>query len=194
MLFYIVIVGAAINLLGGLYYVKDTLSGKAKPNRVSWLMWSIAPLIATAASLVAGVTWAVLPTFMAGFIPLLVLITSFASKDAYWKLERFDYFCGLFSLLALILWAVTKNPSIAIIFAIVADALAAMPTVVKGWKHPETESKSAYIGGLISALTAFVVITTWTFPEYAFPTYLVFIDIILLVPLYRKRASKIAKK
>ena len=171
-------------------YAKDTLFGNTKPNRISWLLWCIAPFIGTSASLAAGVTWAALPVFISGFGPLLVLIASFANKNAYWKLEKFDYLCGLFSLLALVLWVITKNPSVAIIFAIVADALASIPTVLKGRKHPETESGSAYIGGLINALSAFTVISVWTFPEYAFPAYLVAVNIILMLPLFWKKNSQ----
>lgn len=193
MLPYIVIAGAAIGLIGSLFYVKDTLFGGTKPNRVSWLLWVIAPMIGTAASLSAGVTWAALPTFIAGFGPLLVLIASFATKKAYWKLEKFDYLCGLFSILALILWLITKNPSIAILFAIAADALAAVPTIVKGWKHPKTESSYAYAPSIINALTAFTVITTWTFPEYAFPAYLVVVNIILTLPWFLRKDTWIAK-
>jgi len=41
-----VILGAIIATAGGLSYLIDTLKGKVKPNRVSYLLWSIAPLIA----------------------------------------------------------------------------------------------------------------------------------------------------
>jgi len=132
---------------------------------------------------------------MAGFGPLLILIASFvASENAYWKLEKVDYLCGLFSALALILWIITKDPSVAIIFSMMADAFAAAPTVLKCWRHPETESSPAYVGGIISALTAFTVIATWTFPQYAFPVYLVVVNSILAFPLLWKRTRKTAKK
>jgi NAD/NADP transhydrogenase beta subunit len=194
MLPIVVLLGASLGLFGALIYAKDTLFGGTKPNRVSWLLWCLAPLIGTGASLAAGVTWAALPTFVAGLGPLIVLVASFANKKAYWKLEKTDYLCGLFSLLALVLWAVTKNPSIAIIFAIVADAFAAFPTIMKGWWYPETESSSAYLGGIVSAASAFTVITTWTFPQYAFPAYLVVVNIALAFPLVWKRDSRVAHK
>jgi hypothetical protein len=189
-----VILGACIGLIGALSYAKDTLFGNTKPNRVSWVLWCIAPMIGFAASLSAGAAWAALPTFIAGFGPMLILIASFANKKAYWKLEKVDYLCGLFSLLALVLWVVTKDPILAIIFAIVADALASIPTILKGWRHPETESRSAYIGGLVSSLSAFSVITAWTFPEYAFPAYLVLVNMTLLFPLVWKRHSHTQKR
>src|SRR3989344_785767 len=102
MLQYLVFLGAAANIGGAFFYIRDTLYRKTKPNRATWFMWSLAPLIATGAALSSGVGWAVLPVFMSGFGPLLVFIASFVNKNSYWKLEQFDYWCGLFSVLALL--------------------------------------------------------------------------------------------
>lgn len=100
---YLVFVGALVGLVLIVPYIKETIKGNTKPNRVSWLLWSIAPIIGTIAAISNGVGWSLLPVFMAGFVPLLVLIVSFINKNSYWKLEKFDYLCGLFSALALIL-------------------------------------------------------------------------------------------
>lgn len=127
----LVFLGAAVNLGGAFFYIKDTLSGEAKPNKVTWLVWAIAPLIGTVAGLAKGVTWAVLPVFMAGFAPLLIFFASFINKNSYWKLSKFDYICGLSSIFALVMWAITKEPNVAIVLAILSDAMAAVPTFVK---------------------------------------------------------------
>src|SRR5215475_4676262 len=117
MLHYLVLVGAAINAAGSSRYIRDTLRGTTQPNRVTYLMWGIAPLIATAAALSKGVTWAVVPVFMSGFCPLMVFLSSFVNRSGYWKLGTLDYLCGVVSALALILWALTAQPIIAIILA-----------------------------------------------------------------------------
>ncbi|MCK5107887.1 MAG: hypothetical protein KAQ83_04110 [Nanoarchaeota archaeon] len=184
---YLVIIGAIAQLWGSLVYVKETLAGRAKPNRVTWLMWAIAPLIASVAAFMSGVTWAVLPVFMAGFGPFLVFISSFFNKKAYWKLGKWDYLCGLFSVLALVLWGITKNPSIAILFAIISDGCAAIPTAIKSWKYPETEHYGAYAASLFSVLLGFFAIKSWNFIELAFPIYLIFICGLLLRFILRKR-------
>ncbi|MDP2933760.1 MAG: hypothetical protein Q8N81_06575, partial [bacterium] len=173
MLQYLVFVGVVVLFFFGILpYIRDTLKGKTKPNRVTWLMWSVAPLIGAIAAISNGVGWAVLPTFASGFFPLLVVAASFANKNSYWKLEKFDYFCGLCSVLALILWAITKEPVVAIVFAIVSDGFAGIPTLIKSWKHPETETVSAYIVGIFCVATSFVAIKVWDFSSIAFPAYL----------------------
>ncbi len=187
MLQYLVFVGMAVQLIGISSYLKETLAGKTKPNRVTWIMWAIAPLIGTAAALSSGVRLAVIPVFMAGFGPLMVVIASFISKKSYWKLVSFDYLCGIFSIFALILWILTKDPLIAIIFSILSDGFAAIPTIIKSWKHPETETVYAYMAGTFSVLTGLFAIKNWSVSEYAFPGYLLFVNTIIIFSISRRK-------
>ncbi len=191
---YLVFVGAIVQLIGIASYIKDIIKGDTKPNRVTWLLWSIAPLIATFAAMSNGVKWSVIPVFMTGLGPLLVLFVSFANKNSYWKLEKLDYLCGLFSILALVLWGITKQPNIAIIFSIIGDGLAAIPTLIKSWKHPETETVDAYTTSLFNSLTSFAAIKMWTFAEIAFPVYLVFVNSVLIISILRKKIFKYVQR
>ena len=187
---YLVFLGAIVQLIGIFSYIKDTLKGKTKPNKITWLMWSIAPMIATVAALSSGVGISILPVFMSGFGPFLVFISSLANKNSYWKLQKFDYFCGAFSILALILWIITKNPNIAILFSILSDASAAAPTIIKAWKHPETESINAYTTGLFNIFTGFFAIQTWNFSSLAFSVYLIISNTLITLFIWRGKIQK----
>jgi hypothetical protein len=189
MLEHLVFVAALGSLLAASVYVRSMFKGQTKPNRITWLMWTIAPLVATAASISNGVGWAVIPVFMSGFTPLLVFTASFFSKKAYWKLSTFDYVCGILSGLAVVLWLLTSNPNLAIIFAIISDALAAVPTLTKAWHNPETESAWPFIIGTFSPLTSFLAATTWTFSELAFPIYLIAINVFILFFVVKKSSN-----
>ena len=184
---YLVFVGAIVMLGGILSYTRETLRGTTKPNRVTWLLWSIAPLIGAAAAFSDGVRLATLPVFVMGVAPLVVFVTSFVNKNAYWKLEKSDYICGIISVLALILWQITDDPVIAIVFAIVSDALAALPTLIKSWKFPETETGIAYITAALGTATSFFAFKTGDFSEWAFPVYLVAINVLIAFAIYRKK-------
>ncbi|MGE5574845.1 MAG: hypothetical protein ACM3UL_01805 [Ignavibacteria bacterium] len=187
MLEYSVIIAAFATLLGASVYVRSMFKGQTKPNRVTWFMWSIAPFIASAAAVSNGVGWAVIPVFMSGVSPLLVFSASFFCKKAYWKLSLFDYVCGTLSGLALALWYVTANPNLAIIFAIMGDALPAIPTLIKAWHSPETEGSWPFIIGVFSPVTSFLAATAWTFSELAFPTYLIAINALLSFSILKRK-------
>lgn len=190
---YLIFLGAIVQFVGIYGYIRDTVRGKTKPNRVSWLLWFVSASIASVAAISDGVRWAVLPVFLSGFCPLLVFIASFVNKNSYWQLEKFDYLCGLFSIIALILWGITKEPNVAIVFSIISDGLAATPTIIKSWKFPETETVDAYAVGLFAAITGFFAIEQWTFASYAFPLYLVTVNSLLIVLITKGKHFKIVR-
>jgi hypothetical protein len=186
MLEYIVLIGAICSLFGALAYIRSMFRGQTNPNRATWFMWFVAPFIATAASVSSGFIWSVIPVFMSGVSPLLIFAASFFSKKAYWKHTSFDYVCGGISALALVLWYLTNNPNLAIVFAIISDALAAVPTIVKAWRHPKTESTWPFTIGMLSPLTSFIAASIWSFSELAFPAYLIAINAIILLAILKK--------
>ena len=185
-----VIFGAFANIAGSGVYIFDTLKGKTKPNRMTFLLWGIVPFIGVAASLVQGVTWATIPVIVSAICPLAIFAASFINKNAYWRLGRFDYLCGTISILALFLWWLTKEPNLAIVFAILADFVAGIPTLVKAWRHPETETASGYAGAMVSSLSGFGVAGNWTIASIAFPAYLLLNNTALVIGILRGKLRR----
>lgn len=187
-----VIVGVIIQSIGGIGYFLDTVKGKIQPNKVSWLLWAIAPLIAFAAEVSQGVGIHSLTTFIVGFIPLIIFFASFVNKKATWQLSTFDIICGTLSIAGLVMWAVTRVGNIAIFFAIFADGLAAVPTIVKSYKEPSSESSLIYGLGVINAGIALLSISHWNFEYYAFPLYLLIIGALLYILIQFKLGKTIS--
>ena len=175
---HVVFIGAAIGLVGTLFYVRDTLKGLTQPNRVTWLMWFIAPMLAFADEVKQGVGLQSLMTFVIGFGPLLVLIASFVNRNSVWEVGPFDVACGLASGAGLIVWLVTANDTVALASFMAADFLAGLPTLLKSWREPSSESVSAYLGGLINAMLTLTTVTVWTSAVVAFPIQIVLFNIV----------------
>lgn len=188
-----VIVGALINFIGATSYLLSTLKGKTKPNKVTWFLWALAPMIAFSAQIKQGVGWIALTTFMAGFNPILIFIASFVNKKSQWKISRLDITCGFLAVIGLLLWKVTQVPNLAILFSIIADGLAAVPTIVKSYTNPETENPNAYTVAAISGIIALLTIKTWDFAHFAFPVYIVIVCLILVILIQYKIGPKVKK-
>lgn len=169
---HFVILGAVIGSLGIGLYLRDTIRGATRPNRVTWLMWSVAPLLAFAVELREGVGLQSLMTFTVGFLPLLVFLASFHNRQGYWRIGLLDYLCGAVSALGLAVWLGTRHGTVAIVASIASDALAALPTLLKSWRAPESESVSAYLSSTLNALLTLLTITSWTTAYVAFPAYI----------------------
>lgn len=186
--------GALINLIGSLTYVIATVRGQTKPNRVTWFLWALAPLIAFAAMLGEGVSpLDGLMTFMVGFGPLMIFIASFVNKNSVWKITRFDMICGALSVIGIIAWAFTRTGNIAIFFSIVADGLALLPTLIKGWKEPETENYVVFMNGAISAVITILAIKVYDFQHLAFPVYIFIACFTMFVIIRFKIGKKFSK-
>ena len=166
---------------------KDIFRGTTKPNLVSWFLWILGPFIGVFFQIKAGAGLSVLPVFLAGFGPLIVIVVSIFSKRAYWKITRLDVFCGFFSLIALILYVITHNLGVSILFAILGDGLAAIPTLIKSWNFPETETAAVYVPGIVSNILGLLIIKNWIFTIYSFGFYFIIVNSALVLFIYRKK-------
>lgn len=185
-----VFVGIAIGSIGTISYLISTIKGKTKPNKVSWFFWAAAPLIAFAAQIKQGVGVQSFLAFSVGFGPLLIFLASFLNKKSEWKLTKLDVVCGLLAFVGLILWQITQVGNVAIFFSIMADGLAAIPTIVKSYKFPQTENANAFLFGAINATFTLLTISNWQFAEAAFPLYIFIICVILFVLIKFKLGLK----
>ncbi|MFH1426312.1 MAG: hypothetical protein ABIG66_02660 [Candidatus Kerfeldbacteria bacterium] len=185
---WLVILSAIISISGASFYIRNTIKGKTKPNRVTWSMWALAPLLGTAAAISAGADyWATLRIFLAGFMPLLVFLASFVNRKSYWKLTLFDGISGICSLGAIVVWAAISSPVLAILFAAIADGFASLPTLKKAWKYPETETGITYIAGFVAVLLVLPSIPVWNIENSAFQIYLLIVTTLLVLAVYRNR-------
>lgn len=184
-----VILGAALSLVGTVLYLRAMAAGEAQPNRVTWGCWALAPLVAFAAELGEGVGLRSLMTFIVGFGPLLILVASFLDRDAYWRLGPFDLACGVLSVVAIVGWLVTQSGVVAIVFALGADLIAGVPTLLKTWRAPETEEPVVFALAGVNGLIALLTVDHWTTANVAFPLYILVIASVLTVVAYRPRAA-----
>lgn len=186
----IVLISLLISIVPFCLYLRDTYIGKTKPNLVSWFFWALAPLIGTYLQLKAGVGWSVLPVFLAGFFPVIIFIVALVRKNSHWKITVFDILCGVFSFGALVLWIITARTDISIFFAILADALAAIPTLTKSWKFPETETAIGYLPGVLNNILGLLVIKDWNFSTASFGIYFIILNTTLILLITRGKFSK----
>lgn len=186
---FLILLGITINGIGTASYTIDTIKGRIKPNKITFFVWSLAPCIAFAAQIHKGVGIQSLMTLSVGIFPLSILLASFMNKKADWKLNTVDLLCGLLSLFGLLCWYVTKEPNTAIIFSLFSEGLATLPTVIKSYHHPETESAWPWLASVVGGVLTIVTISNWNFATYSFPLFYTF-EMLLIFLLVRFRLGK----
>jgi len=181
------IAGSIVNFAACLSYVCAILKREATPNRVTWFLWALVPLIAGVAQWRAGVGISTLVVLSVGAGPACVVLASFARGTGSWKLGAFDYVCGACAIAALALWAVTGEPVTAIVLSILGDFAAALPTLRKAWLAPLTENRPTYVIALVGMILGILSVEVPTLEAYAFNTYLLVVSGALVVILYLPR-------
>lgn len=166
-------VGISLNVCGTLIYALQTIKGVTQPNRITWMVWALGPLIAYAAQRHAEVGPQALLTLMAGIDPLLIFVASFVNPASVWHPSWFDVVCGTLALTGLLMWAITNNPLMALWLSIIADAIGGAPTIRKAYIKPYSETATLYALAAISATMICLTIRHWSFAVGAFAVYLV---------------------
>ncbi len=187
-------VGIALNLLGFISYVNDTIKGKIQPNRVSFFLWSIPPIITFFAELNQGVGFQAIMPLSVGLIPFFVFLATFINKKSYAKIQKLDIICAFFSILGIILWYITNNGNIAIMFSILADAAAYVPTLVKSYNKPQTESAWPWLAAGSSGFITLLTIKNSNFANITFPLYYLIINVLVYVLVQYKIGILFKKK
>ncbi len=179
----------ALVVVGNLAYIRDTLNGDTKPNRVTWLLWSVVPFIAFLAQKEGGGGQQALYTLTIAIMDIAIFGASFVNKKAYWKLTKFDTACGLVSITAAILLLSTVAASVVLVLSLLADFFAALPTLIKSFTNPETETLSTYLLEIVASGIIILTIHDWRFANYAFAIYILLINIVFGAILLRPRQT-----
>lgn len=168
-------------LLGGLPYLKDIYKGKAHPHVLSWLGWAFITALGALAMLADGSTWTVAILFANTFLCLSIAIYSIVKRVGVWSTSIYDFIFFGIGIVGLILWQTLNMPIIALVCAIVADLSFGLPTIVKTYKDPSTETPFVWLTATISGLLSLFAAQSFIFHEVAYPGYLFIFDGIVLI-------------
>ena len=175
-----VFVSAALGVIGSVHYSLSTVRGRVRPNLVTWSMWAAAPLIGFFAQLDSGVGLPAVPTLAAGVGPLTVVATGLITRHNLARLGLSDLLCAVISVITLAFWLGLKNAPLAVFLAVMADATAALPTIRKAWREPDSENLLFYVLVGVGATLTLLTITTWEPTSWAFAAYMLALSVLLV--------------
>ncbi|GAA1458228.1 hypothetical protein [Williamsia maris] len=180
------LLGAALSMMGSSWYAVLTLRGVVRPNRVTWFLWAAAPGIAFGAQIGDGVGLPAVTTLAVGLGPFLILCASFVNRSSYWRVSGFDRSCGAVAAVALVAWLALDDPVLAVLTAVVADAIGGVPTIVKAWRRPDTERPVVYLLAAANGSLALLSLSTYDVTTVAFPVYLILLGLTMCALVSRR--------
>ena len=169
-------------------YMRDIAAGRAKPSRAARTMLLVLCIFALFQqhSLGSGLTLAV--TVAEVIAATLLLGLSIRHGVGGWS--RSDKACYLLLVLDLGVWALTKNPLLALHLTILADTIAFWPTLEKTWRDPKSETPLFFWGGVVAPLLSIAAGNDFSYAVIVFPLYLSAANLVEIVLINRKNAHR----
>ena len=183
---------AALSVLSGVTvmtayapYAVDIIREKAVPARSTRIMFAVLLLVALLQQrqLGSGLTLAVTIGELLGSF----LILGLSLKRGVDGLSRLDLACYGLLAVSLVIWLTTQNAFLALHMTVLTDVVAFMPTLVKTWHKPATETPLFFTIGLVAPLLSIVAGGEYGYAIILFPLYLAVINGIEVLLIYRKQ-------
>jgi len=178
-------------LVGGIPYLIDIHKERVHPHVLSWLGWAFLTALGASAMMADGATWAATILWANTILTVSISVYALIRNVSVWATGFYDVVFFTLGIIGLVLWQVLDMPVIALVSAILADLFFGLPTIIKTYKDPSTETPFVWVMSTISGILAIFAVKAITFNELAYPFYLLLYDgiVLLLVLKIIKRSN-----
>jgi hypothetical protein len=181
------IIAIIIGVIGYIPYFRTIITGATKPHAFSWLVWGVLTATAFGGQLVgrgqAG-------SWVTGFTALICFsIFTLSLVKGRRDFPLADWLCLIGCVIALGLWAITKDPFLAIILITLIDMLAFIPTFRKSYLNPYSETAFTYFMSALKFLVSLFALHVLSSVTVLYPASLVLTNgaFVILLIAQRKR-------
>jgi len=154
-----------------LIYLVNGLQKKVTPSVLSWFGWAFLMGTSLVSQVIAkGWQWS-----MTGILCSTagcVAIAAVAFFSGNYSVKRRDWWFLLAGLGCVGVYLGSANPWVTTVFAIIADALLGVPTIVKAYRDPASERSMAWALGTVSSTLALLICVGHDAIYVLFPAYL----------------------
>lgn len=166
------VLGALVISTAQVIYIVNCLRRKITPSVLSWFGWSC--LMGTSiVSQVVHKGWQWSMTGIASSAIGCLTIAAAAWFSGNFAFRRWDPAFLVAGMGCIGVYVVSDDPWVTTVFAIIADGLLGIPTIVKAIREPALERSVAWILGVVSALLSLAICVGHSFIYVLFPAYLV---------------------
>ncbi len=171
-------------------YIIDTAALRTRPQRASWLIWSVLGLIAFFSQVYEGAGASLWFAGVQVSGTIIVFILSICCGVGCY-LKRSDYAILIAAAIGLALWYYTENAAYALLITISISLLGGSVTVIKAFRDPDSETMTTWTFSLLASICALLSIGKVDLILMAYPFYLLTLyTAIVLAMLLGKLAQK----
>lgn len=178
-----------ISVTGAVPYLAGVVRGRVRPQRMSWFIWTIILVLGLWSYRASGSddsTW-----YIVGELATTGAIFLFSLWRGSGGWSRLDLGCLVVAVVGIGLWQMLDESAWGVFGALMADAVAVIPTLVKSLQDPESESASAFLCSALGACFGVLAVGSWNLLILLYPTYLFLanfvVALVIVVGQYRVR-------
>lgn len=164
------VMALVLNLVGYVPYIRDIFRGKVVPHRITWGVWTILTAIVAFNQLKNGGGWSSLFFISTTMVVAVVFVLSI--KKGIGSSSPLDKACLVLALILLGYWLTLHDTKVSTYVAVVIDALGAMPTIIKTYKHPETETYIQWALAAVAGMLTFFSVQKVELVLIVYPLYI----------------------
>jgi hypothetical protein len=175
----------AIQLIANVPYIVAIFRGAVRPQRTTWLIWSVLTAIAFGSQMGSGATTSLVFAGLSALNCAAVYLISLRRGVGGWG--RADRLSLAAAGAGLALWVATKEPFAATLITTCVDLAGYLLTLRKAWDAPHSENATAYLLSGASAALAIASERQIVFQAVFFTGYIVLTNSLTALILVARR-------
>jgi len=169
---------AILSIIMIIPYIRDILLLKTKPERGSWIIWTILGFISFISQMAKGATDSLWMT--AGQTIAVLIISLLSIKYGYGGFGKRDIKALFGAGVGLVLWYLTREAAIALIIIILVDGIGTLLTALKSYKDPESETLVTWILSGTSGIFGMLAVGNINLILLAYPLYIMMANYLIV--------------
>lgn len=161
-------------LLSPIPYILSILRGEAKPHRTTRLVILTTTCLSTLSLLAQHDQTALWLSLVSTLQAIVTFSLSIRYGIGGWT--RRDITCLAVAGIGILAWQTTQNPAIAVYFAVLADFIGMVPTIIKTYHLPKTELWYFFAIDTLAGIFNLLAMKQYTIQAVIFPLYIVCIN------------------
>lgn len=163
-------------------YAFDILKGRARPARSTRILFFLLMLVTLFVQSRDFTSWVLLLTL--GEVATQVVLFGLSLKYGVGGLRRLDIVCYIAFFVSLAMYLITQNTTLSLTTLIFTDAIAFVPTIVKIWRDPSSDTWVFFVvGGVCAAGASLLARNSNSYTELVLPIYILVANLLAAAPI-----------
>jgi hypothetical protein len=170
-------------------YVRDTVRGRTRPHRGTWLIWGVLALVASLSQRAEGASWSLVLTASQAVLTALVFVLAIRHGEG--GVAAVDLSLILVAFAGVVAWLLVREPVVAVACVIAADLIAVAMMTPKAYRDPHSETLAMYSLACLGGALAAGAVGALDAALLLYPIYYCLINgaLALLISLRRRRPA-----